>query len=95
MKGDGVLDIALREDAQGLAVVLHNLTNPMMLKGPIRAVHPVGRQLISVAIPAGRAFGSARLLVSGREAAATVEGGRVHIEVPGIDQLEVVHLTWR
>ena len=48
--GKSVLDVALRENADGLAVILHNLTNPMMLKGPTREIYPVGPQQVSVAL---------------------------------------------
>ncbi len=92
--GKAVLDTALRENEGGLAVVLYNLTNPMMMKGPTREVYPVGPQVVSVALPDGRAVASARLLVRGSDAAVRVEAGRAVIEVPGIDSLEVVHLTW-
>jgi hypothetical protein len=37
---------------------------------------------------------AATLLVSGRTVPFTLENGRVVVEVPGIDRLEVVHLTW-
>ena len=92
--GKAVLDVALRENADGLAVVLHNLTNPMMLKGPIRETFPVGRQQVSVA-QGGKAVASARLLVAGRDVPVKTAGGRAVVDVPAIDTLEVVHLTWR
>jgi hypothetical protein len=92
--GREVLDLAVRTNAGGVAVVLHNLNNPMMMKGPIREVFPAGRQVVSVAIPAGRQFAGARLLVAGREANARVAGGRVEIDVPRLDTLEVVHVNW-
>jgi hypothetical protein len=94
IEGRAVLDIALRESNDALAVTLVNLSNPMMMKGPIREVYPVGRQVVSVAIPGGRTFKSARLLVADAAAAAKVEDGRVEVEVPGIELIEVVHLTW-
>jgi hypothetical protein len=94
VEGRAVLDIALREGNDGLAVTLVNLSNPMMMKGPIRQVYPVGRQVVSVAIPAGRSFKSASLLVSGDTGRAKVVGDRVEVEVPGIELIEVVHLTW-
>ena len=94
VSGKAVLDVALRENADGVAVILHNLTNPMMLKGPIREIFPVGPQQVSVAL-GGKAVGSARLLVAGREVPVRTEGGRAIVEVPGIDTLEVVHLSWR
>src|SRR5690606_23268767 len=52
--GREILDIAVRGNPEGTAIVLHNLNNPMMMKGPIRAVFPAGRQTVSLAIPAGK-----------------------------------------
>lgn len=94
LSGKSVLDVALREDADGLAVVMNNLTNPMMLKGPIRETYPVGPQRVSVALD-GREIGSARLLVAGRDLPVTLRDGRAVFEVPGLETLEVLHLTWR
>lgn len=94
ISGRSILDIAVRQDKAGMAVVLNNLANPMMMKGPIREVYPVGRHEVSIAPPAGKKLGKATLLVAGGEAKAKVADGRVVVEVPGIDTLEVVHLTW-
>jgi hypothetical protein len=94
VEGDSFLDLSVRTSGEGVAVVLNNLTNPMAMKGPIREVFPVGKHSVTVAVPRGRKFGSARLLVAGRKAKATSGKGRVEIEVPRIDTLEVVHLTW-
>jgi hypothetical protein len=92
--GHEVLDLAVRTNADGIAVVLHNLNNPMMMKGPIRSVFPAGRQVVSAAIPAGRQFVGARLLVAGHDANARVADGRVEIDVPHLETLEVVHVNW-
>ena len=81
--GPGVVDIAMREGDGRLAVHLVNLTNPMMMKGPIREVIPVGRQTVSVALPAGAA--RLRRPATGFGAAYRRRGstaGRVEIEVP-------------
>jgi hypothetical protein len=88
--GPGVLDIATREGDGRLAVHLVNLTNPMMMKGPIREVIPVGKQTVSVALSAGCTKASARLLVSGRVPATRIEAGRLEIEVTEIAASEVV-----
>jgi hypothetical protein len=93
ISGRAVLDVALRENAEGLAVILHNLTNPMMMKGPIRENYPAGPQRLSVALD-GRSLRSARLLVSGRDVPVRIEEGRAILDVPGVDTLEVVHLAW-
>lgn len=92
--GRSVLDVAVREGEGELVVALQNLTNPMMMKGPTREIYPVGRQEVSVAIPAGRSFAAARLLVAGETAEAKVEVGRVTVTVPSIDLVEAVHITW-
>lgn len=94
LSGASVLDVAIRDNADERAVLLFNLTNPMMMKGPIREFYPVGEQTVSIAIPTGRQLASARLLVRGTTAAATVSQGRVTITVPDIDLLEVVHVVW-
>ena len=92
--GQSVLDLSVREDEGGLAIVLNNLTNPMMMKGPIREVYPVGRHDISIAIPAGKQFGKAALLVGGGEPETHLDNGRLVVAVPSIATLEVVHVTW-
>jgi hypothetical protein len=92
--GQSVLDLSVREGRSGLAVVLNNLSNPMMMKGPIREVYPVGRHEVSIAIPTGRAFGGAELLVAGGQAEARVADGRVTVVVPSIKTIEAVHVTW-
>jgi hypothetical protein len=71
-----------------------NLTNPMMMKGPTRAFHPAGPQRLTVALPQGRRVASARLLVAGSDLPVREEHGRVHLEVPGVELIEVVHLVW-
>jgi hypothetical protein len=86
--GPGVLDIATSEADGRLAVHLVNLTNPMMMKGPIREILPVGKQVVSVALP-GRSA-TARLLVSGIEPVTRIADGRIEIEVPEIVTTEIV-----
>lgn len=92
--GQSVLDLAVRSHAEGMAVVLNNLSNPMMMKGPIREIFPVGRHEVSVAVPAGKRLGKAELLVSGATPRVSEAGGRVVVEVTEIATLEVVHLSW-
>jgi len=92
--GQSVLDLCVRQDNSGLAIVLNNLTNPMMMKGPIREVYRAGRQEISIAIPAGKNLKQVNLLVAGGEVETSIGDGRVTVVVPGIDTLEVVHVTW-
>jgi Hypothetical glycosyl hydrolase 6 len=94
IEGKGVVDLALRESDDGLALTLFNLTNPMMLKGPVRENYSLGVQKLSFEIPPGKSIASVRLVVADCSAAFTVEADRVIIDVPGIDRLEVVHISW-
>ena len=41
-----------------------------------------------------RRFAGAKLLVSGREAHTRVADGRVEVDVPWLETLEAVHVTW-
>jgi hypothetical protein len=94
VNGSSFLDLSVQSNDDGVAVVLNNLSNPMAMKGPIRETFPVGKHAVSIAVPKGRALGRAQLLVAGRRAKASVVRGRIEVEVPGIDTLEVVHLRW-
>jgi len=92
--GRAVLDLAVRENEAGMALVLNNISNPMMMKGPIREVYPTGEITVSIAISPGKSVSKTRLLVAGHEAETSLVNGRLNVVVPGIETLEVVHLTW-
>ena len=42
----GVLDLSIWRQKNSLTVHLVNLTNPMMMKGPVREIIPVSRQQV-------------------------------------------------
>ena len=90
VSGNGILDIAIREGAGKIAVHLVNLTNPMMMKGPIREVYSIGSQTVSVALPAGARSATAKLLISGKTPSTRLAAGRIEVDVPSIDTNEVV-----
>ena len=92
--GDGIIDIGLRESGDGLVISLVNLTNPMMMKGPLRAVMPIGRQVVTVALPRGRSGATARLLIAGRTAEVSITDGRADIVLPKLERMEVIDLRW-
>jgi hypothetical protein len=94
VSGEGVVDIGLRESADGLVVSLVNLTNPMMMKGPLRKAMPIGRQVISAAVPAGRSGATAQLLLAEAAAEVTIAEGRAEIVVPSLTHMEVVEVRW-
>lgn len=94
VSGRSVLDIALRTGADKTVVAMANLTNPMMMKGPLREVYPVGEQVISAEVPAGRSRCTARSLVGRQPLSAEYRDGRATVRVPRIDELEVVVFDW-
>ncbi len=92
VSGKGVVDMAVREGKDATVVHLVNLTNPMMMKGPLREWIPCPEQTISVAVPAGREVTGVRLVVAGKEAATRRDGDRLLITVPPFEREEVVRI---
>jgi len=90
VEGQGVLDAAVWEQADSMTVHLVNLTNPMMMKGPVREIIPITRQRVSVRIPERRQVRKVHLLVAGTEVAHRMVGDRAVLEVPEIGLHEVV-----
>ncbi|MGA3031676.1 MAG: beta-galactosidase trimerization domain-containing protein [Terracidiphilus sp.] len=90
VRGKGVLDVAVWEHKGFMTVHLVNLTNPMMLKGPVREIIPISRQQISLRVPASRRVGRVHLLTAVRDVPFRAEGQRIEFEVPSIDLHEVV-----
>ncbi len=95
IEGKGVFDIGLHDSAVGRALCVLNLTNPMMMKGPLRDTWPVGPLKVSIEIPEGKTIGSAKLLVAGEEVDVTVQDNRVTLDITEIETMEVVHLVWK
>ncbi|HEY3624724.1 MAG TPA: alpha-amylase family protein [Terracidiphilus sp.] len=93
VEGKGILDVAVWSQENSVSVHLVNLTNPMMMKGPVREVIPISRQVVRIRSPRdGRRVTGARLLVAGREIAFREEGGAIIVEVPAIELHEVIAL---
>jgi hypothetical protein len=92
--GKGVFDVGLHGNDEGRAVCILNLTNPMMMKGPLRETWPVGPLSVKVEIPEGKTVKSARLLVSGEDVPFRISDGSATVEIKDIETMEVVHLAW-
>ena len=88
--GRGVLDVTLWRQRDSLTVHLVNLTNPMMMKGPVREVVPLGEQRVRVRLPDGLGAKSVTLLVAGTAPAFAVANGWLEVTVPSIAAHEVV-----
>jgi hypothetical protein len=88
--GRGVLDVTLWRQKNSLTVHLVNLTNPMMMKGPVRELVPIGEQRVRLHLPDGLKAGSVRLLVAGTTPEHSEAGGWLEVTIPSIAAHEVV-----
>jgi hypothetical protein len=88
--GPGVLDVTLWQQKDSITVHLVNLTNPMMMKGPIRELLTLGEQRVRVQLPAGRQARRLRLLVAGSSPPFQQAGQWLDVTVPAITVHEVV-----
>jgi len=90
VSGAGLLDVAVWQQKNSLAVHLVNLTNPFAMRGAMRELIPVGPFTVSLRLPAGVAVQNVRLLRAGIDVAFVVAGGRLHVEVASVTDFEVV-----
>jgi hypothetical protein len=88
--GAGVLDVAFWQQEKSLTVHLVNLTNPMMMKGPVRELIPVGEQKVRLRVPSGVTPRAARLLVAGRPVDYRRAGDWLETTIPSILAHEVL-----
>jgi hypothetical protein len=88
--GPGVLDVTVWRQKDSLTVHLVNLTNPMMMKGPVRELLPVGEQKVRLRLPEGARARSVRLLAAERVLPVEQSGQSLSVVVPSILDHEVV-----
>jgi hypothetical protein len=88
--GPGVLDVTVWRQRESLTVHLVNLTNPMMMKGPVRELFPVGAQRVRVRLPDGLRAKRLQLLVGGSAPPFHQSDGWLELVVPEIRAHEVV-----
>jgi hypothetical protein len=88
--GPGLIDVTLWRQRESMTVHLVNLTNPMMMKGPLREVLPIGPLGARVRLPAGAAAKKVQLLTAGTSLDARASGGVLVVTVPSVDVHEVI-----
>jgi hypothetical protein len=67
-----------------------NLTNPMMMKGPVRELIPVGEQQVRLRLPDNARVNDVHLLAANRKPRFTRRGNELHVVVPSILDHEIV-----
>jgi len=90
VKGAGVLDVTIFRQKQSMTVHLVNLTNPMMMKGPIREFIPSPPQEVTIVIPRGVRTGKVKLLVSAQTPPIRRSNGNIALTIPSIRDHEVI-----
>jgi hypothetical protein len=90
VEGPGVLDVTAWRQRDSMTVHLVNLTNPMMMKGPLREAIAVGAQQVRVRLPPPARPARVRLLTAGISPAVEISGGVLTVTVPSIEVHEVV-----
>jgi hypothetical protein len=90
VEGRGILDVSVWTQRASMTVHLVNLTNPMMMKGPVREIIPITEQRVRVQIPAGRRVRDVHLLVAKTAPKFTVAEGFLQLEIPSIVLHEVI-----
>jgi hypothetical protein len=88
--GPGVLDVTVWQQKGSLTVHLVNLTNPMMMKGPVRELLPVGEQKVRLRLPDGKRARAVQLLAAGKVVRAEQSGRDLAVTVPSVLDHEVV-----
>jgi hypothetical protein len=88
--GPGVLDVTVWRQRDSLTVHLVNLTNPMMMKGPIRELIPVGPQKVRLRLPAGVEPRAVHLLAAGQDPPVERSGPNLTLSVPSVLDHEIV-----
>jgi len=90
VEGPGVLDVALWKQQSSVTVHLVNLSNPMMMKGPLREILPVGPQKVRVKLPEGAKARNVRFLVGEAKAQWRQSGAWIETTTLPIALHEVV-----
>jgi len=88
--GPGVLDVTVWRQKESMTVHLVNLTNPMMMKGPVREFIPTPPQRVVVRLPEGRRARKVQLLVSGASPQAAETNGAVSLTIAAILDHELI-----
>jgi hypothetical protein len=90
VSGVGVLDVTAWRQKNSMTVHLVNLTNPMMMKGPVRELIPVSEQQVRLRLPDGARANRVHLLAADRKPQFTQRGQELHVIVSSILDHEVV-----
>jgi hypothetical protein len=93
VEGPGVIDVTVWRQRESMTVHLVNLTNPMMMKGPLREIIPIGPLRVRIRLPPAARTRRVQLLTartSRRVEFAPGDNGVLVVTVPSVDVHEVI-----
>jgi hypothetical protein len=95
IEGRGVVDVTVWRQRESMTVHLVNLSNPMLMKGPLREIIPLGPQKVRIRLPASAHPTRAQLLTLGTQVPIVEDAGAggsrvLTLTVPSIDVHEVI-----
>jgi putative glycosyl hydrolase-like family 6 (GHL6) protein len=90
IEGPGLIDVTVWRQRVSMTVHLVNLTNPMMMKGPLREAMPIGPLRARIRLPAGTSAKNVQLLTAGTPVRADKSADAVIVRVPSVDVHEVI-----
>lgn len=94
VQGPGVIDLSVWTQKNSMTVHLVNLTNPMMMKGPVREIIPIPSQQVRVRIPEERRIAKVQLLVAKRPVPYRQRSDAIELEVPSVGLHEVIAIDF-
>lgn len=92
--GPGILDVTIWQQKNSLTVHLVNLTNPMMMKGPVRELIPISEQKIRIRLPDGLEPRRMHLLAAGKALKFERDGSYLTATVPSILDHEIIAIDF-
>ncbi|HZQ52452.1 MAG TPA: alpha-amylase family protein [Bryobacteraceae bacterium] len=94
VEGPGMLDIAVWTQKRSMTVHLVNLTNPMMMKGPVREIISLPSQRVRIRVSGDRRVTGIQLLAAKSKIPYREMNGFIELQVPSIGLHEVVALDF-
>jgi hypothetical protein len=88
--GRGVLDVAYWRQKSSLALHIVNLTNPMMMKGPVRELYPVGPFQVEMELPGDFTAKKVTLLTASTKPLWSQIPRGIRVEIPSIELHEII-----
>jgi hypothetical protein len=88
--GPGILEVTVWRQRHSMTVHLVNLTNPMMMKGPLREIIPLPEQHVRVRLPSDAMPKRVHLLAADRDVSPARDGEFLVATVPLILDHEIM-----